>query len=740
MRRSWKFCFFDFLTIKSIVNSMSVVMLWNLFVQSAITAQIIPDKTLGVESSLINSNSDVNIQGIPSKLIKGGATKGANLFHSFEIFNVDEGRGAYFENPIGVQRILSRVTGNEASKIFGMLGVLGNADLFLINPNGIIFGPKTSLDIRGSFLASTANSMKFADGTEFVANASNASSSPLTLSIPVGLQFRGMAKDIEQQQGSFINYQGKTLALVGGNVIIKGGFILVPEGRLEIGSVSDSSYVGLNPILEGWALSYENTQNFNNIDISQGSVIFVNNGDIQLQSQNLTIKDGSQILGNQGAIKVVASDSIEITGFDLDADGNPIFSGLANQAISDRDAGDIKIDTRRLSIQNGGRISTSSTGLFSIDSEGNFTFTIAKGKGGDLIVNASESIQLSDFFGVPTGLFAETASFGAGGNIKINTQNLTVQDRASISAESLAMNGQGAPFTTGAAGNIDITASNINVSNGSKISVSAKQGQAGNLAINTNSLSLDQGFITAEIGSNEIADGANILLQVKNLLLLENESLISATAYNNANGGNIKVNTAILLALPPIGSNGSDIKATAISGIGGNISIIAQGIFGLEQHKAIPGNQTNDIDASSQFGPSGQVQINTTTDPNQGLVELPTTVIDPSTLVAQNPCKQASSSEFTRSGRGGLPPSLSQDLNGESTQIGLVEPANLSAAKPEPQTASAQVSSVPRSSSQIAPAKGWVYNDKGEVVLVAYNSAVTGPKRLQTTQVGCPVF
>ncbi len=78
--------------------------------------------------------------------------RGANLFHSFREFNVEEGRSAYFTNPAPIENILSRVTGDNPSQILGKLGVLGNANLFLINPNGIIFGQNASLDVRGSFV------------------------------------------------------------------------------------------------------------------------------------------------------------------------------------------------------------------------------------------------------------------------------------------------------------------------------------------------------------------------------------------------------------------------------------------------------------------------------------------------------------------------------------------------------------------------------------------------------------
>ena len=154
---------------------------------TAVRAQITPDKSLGAESSVVNPNAV--IKGLPSTQIDGGATRGANLFHSFQEFSVEAGRGAYFSNPVGIQNILSRVTGSNPSNIQGTLGVLGNANLFFINPNGIIFGPNASLDLSGSFFASTANSLVFANGFEF--SATNPQAPPLlTINIPIGLRFR----------------------------------------------------------------------------------------------------------------------------------------------------------------------------------------------------------------------------------------------------------------------------------------------------------------------------------------------------------------------------------------------------------------------------------------------------------------------------------------------------------------------------------------------------------------------
>uniref|UniRef100_UPI00403F4C0E two-partner secretion domain-containing protein n=1 Tax=Microcoleus sp. OTE_8_concoct_300 TaxID=2964710 RepID=UPI00403F4C0E len=97
-----------------------------LLLPSGAIAQIIPDNTLGPESSRTVPDT---INNLPSDRITGGAIRGVNLFHSWREFNIGEGRGAYFENPRGITNIFTRVTGGNQSNILGTLGVLGNANL-----------------------------------------------------------------------------------------------------------------------------------------------------------------------------------------------------------------------------------------------------------------------------------------------------------------------------------------------------------------------------------------------------------------------------------------------------------------------------------------------------------------------------------------------------------------------------------------------------------------------------------
>lgn len=139
------------------------------------SAQLNPDNTLGNESSIV---VPLDSNGLPIDAIGGGAIRESNVFHSFEEFNVDLGRIAYFlNNDNNLQNIVTRVTGNNPSNILGTLGIFNlrgitsNPNLYLINPNGVLFGEQARLDLRGSFVATTADKIEF--GKEKFFSATN---------------------------------------------------------------------------------------------------------------------------------------------------------------------------------------------------------------------------------------------------------------------------------------------------------------------------------------------------------------------------------------------------------------------------------------------------------------------------------------------------------------------------------------------------------------------------------------
>ncbi|MBY5284999.1 filamentous hemagglutinin N-terminal domain-containing protein, partial [Anabaena sp. PCC 7938] len=145
------------------------------------------------------TNTIVNASGNNSNILNG-IEKGNNLFHSFSNFSVPTGGSATFDltNTPNITTIFSRVTGGNVSNIDGLIRTLNSSNpvsLFLMNPAGIMFGQNASLNIGGSFVGTTANSIKFADGTEF--SAVNPTQPPLlTMSVPVGLQMGSNAGGI----------------------------------------------------------------------------------------------------------------------------------------------------------------------------------------------------------------------------------------------------------------------------------------------------------------------------------------------------------------------------------------------------------------------------------------------------------------------------------------------------------------------------------------------------------------
>ena len=256
------------------------------FNQRQAIAQIIPDKTLGNENSTVRQDT---IKNLPSDVIEGGATRGSNLFHSFQEFNVNQGRGGYFNNPEAIRNIFGRVTGNNASKIFGTLGVLGNANLYLINPNGIIFGKNARLDINGAFFGSTADSFVFDNNFEF--SASNPSAPPLlTVDIPLGVRFRDNSNgDINSQAnlatGGDLTLQGNNLNL-SGSVVAEEDLTLTAQNDVTIRDSVDNPFVafsGNDLLIEGSLVDIFALNNPN-------STIFTN-GNLTLKSPNAVIGD-----------------------------------------------------------------------------------------------------------------------------------------------------------------------------------------------------------------------------------------------------------------------------------------------------------------------------------------------------------------------------------------------------------------------------------------------------------------
>jgi large exoprotein involved in heme utilization and adhesion len=481
---------------------------------------------------------------------------------------------------------------------------------------------------------------------------------------------------------------------------------------------------------------------FAQVDVNQfGDEATGKGGTLTIETRQLNVRDGAQVAttsfssGSAGDLRVSALDSVELVGTAPDQiTPSGLFAQVDQEATGD--GGKLAIETGRLTLLNGAQISSSTQG---------------NGQGGTLTINASDSVQVSGASPAATltvgrsGIFvsAEPGATGDAGTLKITTGLLTVDDGARISADNFGT-GQGgtatlhieqlivrdggtiraASFNEGPAGDLNITTRSLNVRDGALVSVSGEgTGPAGDLTITASSIRLDGGRLTAE---TQAGSGANINLEDVDLLLMRDQSLISAQAFNDANGGDIsiKAENGFIVAVP---GEDSDIIANASEGRGGNIQITTQSIFGIEERRAIPGNGTNDIDASSQFGVNGEVAINTPDfDPSQGLVNLPN---EPVNVEVAQGCQGGgtqASVEFFNTGRGGLAPNPYEPISSSE----LWEDVQLPTQRAENPAGASRASTSPATPpNEIVEAQGWLMNEKGQVVLLAQMPATHSQPR-----------
>ncbi|NEO76919.1 filamentous hemagglutinin N-terminal domain-containing protein, partial [Moorena sp. SIO4G3] len=264
-------------------------------------AQITPDQTLGNESSVVTPN--LTIRGEPGDLIEGGAARGSNLFHSFQDFNVGQLQRVYFANPAGIENILSRVTGSNISNILGTLGVDGGANLFLLNPNGIVFGQNARLDVAGSFFASTANSLVFNNGTEF--SATNPEAPPLlSITITPGLQYGlNQPKPKITNAGYLVVGQDLTLAAgqldLQGQLIAGGDLTLNGEDTVQIRDSIGQPFIAA----AGGKLLIQGNQGVDIFALNHPDSGLFSGGDLVLRSQNTVAGDAHYWTGGSFRIE-----------------------------------------------------------------------------------------------------------------------------------------------------------------------------------------------------------------------------------------------------------------------------------------------------------------------------------------------------------------------------------------------------------------------------------------------------
>ena len=487
-------------------------------------AQVAPDGT---------TNTTVDVSG-NDFTIQDGDRAGDNLFHSFSDFSVPTDGSAFFNNAADIVNIFSRVTGGNISNIDGLLRANGTANLFLINPAGIIFGESARLSLGGSFYGSTADSIVFPDG-EF--SATNLDNPPiLTINAPIGLNFRDNPGDIvnrsfvQNSAGEFVGLEiksGNSLTLVGGNINFESGEATARGGNIELGGLSQAGTVTLN---DDGSLSFPDDVAKADITLSNAADVDVSGtggGSITINARNLNVTTDDFIPNSNIRAGITAdSTSPEAQAGDItiNVDNNILVdaSVISNQvglnAIGN--AGNINITTGNLTLTNGG--------IVNADIFGN-------GNGGSINIAATDSVNVDgERFDIPPDTVVSRDEV---------TSRIASRARSEVEVD---------------AGDINITTGNLNLTHGGIIQSSQGNepenlGNAGSIKISAiDTITIDgeasDTFPSAVASEGDLGNAGDISINTSNLILT-NGGLVNASTFGTGNGGSVNITATDTIAI-----------------------------------------------------------------------------------------------------------------------------------------------------------------------------------------------
>ncbi len=552
-----------------------------IFISIPVRAEIITDGALG---------NSVNLPGphfqIEAKL---GQQHGGNLFHSFQNFNLQSHESATFSGHLGISNIISRVTGGNSSTIDGLIrSTIPNADVYFLNPYGILFGPNAKLDLQGGFHASTADYLRLQDGGQF--EARNLNPSLLTVApveafgfldntiASISIQGIGELTKLEGQGKTtgLTVPSGKTLSIIGGDINMSGSYyhndeyireyrgyirplgnLTVPSSRINLASVASTGVV----IPTSTTLDVSTFEKLGKITLNEKSLLEVSGataGQIFIRAAQLVVNDASQIFSNvRDDIDNTQLPNEQSTAIDIALQKLSVFdeSWIAGYAFAAGNLGDILIQAEDISLKNGSWINSQSytsgntgnasikTQHISIEDGGIGVIARDTGKAGHIHIQATETISVSGAdskAGWSSGILSITTPTnkgivsGVGGDILLETKELVLETGAQISSSSIAgeekQSQRAGNITIHATGTVKLSGVNPYGENenglGSGIYVRSKGTNAGNAG--TISITADQLVITdgAEISGSTSGrgQGGHIHLHINDTLSISGDS------------------------------------------------------------------------------------------------------------------------------------------------------------------------------------------------------------------------
>ncbi|MEM9274575.1 MAG: filamentous hemagglutinin N-terminal domain-containing protein [Cyanobacteria bacterium P01_F01_bin.143] len=568
-------------------------------------AQITPDGSLGAENSIVTPN--VPLGNDTTNRIDGGAVRNNNIFHSFSEFNVNNGQQVHFANPTGIENIIGRVTGGNVSEILGTLGVLGDANLLLLNPDGFIFGQDAQLDINGSFTASSSESLFLGDNLEF--SATNPQAVPLlTISVAPGL-------------GDWLNPRGNIAnqgSLNVGNDLTLIGSSLELEGQLQAGN--DLTFQAFDSIQIRDRANFSFLATAGNQLLIQGDqlvdIFALNNtasgliagGDLVLRSHNPIITDAYFTSGGNFRIEDLNSnlgDAASPNDPIIRANGDVSLNNYTGASLHIFAGGSVNIDNIEITgaDPNNGieETVTLSDGVTTVAINGSTQPTLDIRAGTTNINPIGIQGNNQGFSSIPdTSNTANTADIqinqitNPGGLVFLTNQdqpNTLLSGNIEVGSVNLSSETDGGSVVLDSRGKINVA---------QQIEVSGFGGNGGNVQL------IADGNIVIPIGANVLSSG---LEGIGGNIILTSQSVIRATNLQSLTsgegvGGNIKLTAPQILIEPPVMQGPDFIGVTLEAGSegqGGNLDIEAD-------YLEISGNNVGV--ATFGIGNSGNVSIN----------------------------------------------------------------------------------------------------------------------------------
>lgn len=644
------------------VFTISIVAMHFAWVYADASAQTAPITSSGLHTQI---SAPIQTDGRTQYNITGGTRPGGgvNLFHSFGEFGVPDNNIANFRNDSpGLQtvNILGRVTGGSESHIFGAIRTseFGSANLFLMNPAGFLFGPNATVNVGGMVSFTSADYLKLGDGKRFNAIANMTADALLSASPVAAFGFLGSNPGAIVVQGSEFN--GASISLVGGTITIESGTpsggtaqqaqLSAPNGVIQLAAAAspgefDAQHIGGTSFTSFGTISLApnstiNVNGANTVSIRGGQFVLTVNDAILNTAESTGALNSISLSPNSA---IVSSHNRSGAGADIQiAAGTLLIKGaqVTTQTTDEGNAGSIRIDADLVDIIEGSTLSTLSEG---------------KGRAGNILLNATDSIDLTtssinsdaaSFSILPEaagdgGLIhlkaprinireslLSTSTLGAGnaGTILLETQRLNVGVDADIStftqgpgnggkitiqglggegsrANDVAITGsvlRSRTSNAGAAGEIRIAADRLMISDNSQINANSETGSGagGNIHINADSITLQNGGTVSATtsGTTPSASGGTISVETNHLHLRTGAKITTETTGAGEAGkiliGKINPAQLVLIDDSAISSN------TTGAGTGGEVSITAASVA-LSNGAAITANSNGAANAGN---------------------------------------------------------------------------------------------------------------------------------------------